>query len=126
MSSVLYSSMDFGWDFRDLVRSQSAWSQDTFGSDAECGPMACLKHLEKEAIECQQAVGTDKLKEELADCLLLILDASRRGGITHFQLLSEAIKKLEINKSRTWSKPTGDAPAEHIRDNALPAEGVAP
>lgn len=107
--------VDFADKLSDLVVDQSKWSQATFGSDSERGPMGTLKHLEKEARECQEAVGTPELREELADCLLLLLDASRRAGIKPTQLLEAAQAKMVKNKQRTWPKPTSDEPVEHIR-----------
>lgn len=114
MSSFV-SAVAFADKFSDLVVDQAAWSQTTFGSDAERGPMGALKHLEKEARECQEVVGKPELKTELADCLLLLLDASRRGGIKPMQLVEAAEAKMIINKARTWPKPTSDEPVEHVR-----------
>lgn len=113
-----YSLLDFADAFLDLVVDQSKWSQETFGTDEERGPMGALKHLEKEARECQEAVGTEHLREELADCLLLLLDASRRAGIKARQLVDAAQAKMEKNKARTWPKPTSDEPVEHVREGA--------
>ena len=107
--------VDFADKFTDLIRDQADWSQATFGSDSERGPMGALKHLEKEARECQEAVGTPELREELADCLLLLLDASRRAGIKPTQLVEAAQAKMVKNKERTWPKPTSDEPVEHVR-----------
>ena len=109
------------WDvladkIRDLVADQATWSQSTFGSDLERGPMGALKHLEKEARECQEAVGTPELREELADCLLLLLDASRRAGVEPTQLVEAAQAKMVKNKARTWNKPMPDEPIEHVRE----------
>lgn len=96
----------------DLARDQSEWSQATFGTDAERGPMGALKHLEREAREAQEN-PTDPA--EYADCFLLILDAARRAGIKPIELIKHAQAKMEINKARTWPKPTSDEPVEHIR-----------
>lgn len=110
------TSIEFGDRFRDLVADHSEWSQATFGSDDERGPMGALKHLEKESVEAQGAVGTDGLKEEIADCFLLILDASRRAGMKPMQLVEVAIDKMAVNKERKWPRPTDDTPIEHVRD----------
>lgn len=113
--SFVTTLVEFSDKFWDLVNDQAKWSQETFGSDSERGPMGALKHLEKEAKECQDAVGTPELKEELSDCLLLLIDASRRAGLKPMQLVEAAQAKLEINKQRTWPKPTSDDPVEHVR-----------
>lgn len=134
--SHIADCVDFADTFRDLIADQSAWSQATFGTDDERGPMGPLKHLEKEAKEAQEAVerlsiasvssdresrevGMDAakadLKEELSDCLLLLLDATRRSGFSLWQVAKAAQAKMEINKARKWPKPV-DAftPVEHI------------
>lgn len=113
--SVVTSMVEFADRFSDLVVDQAKWSQATFGTDSERGPLGALKHLEKEARECQEAVGTPELTEELADCLLLLLDASRRAGVKPMELVVAAQEKMVKNKARTWPNPTSDEPVEHVR-----------
>lgn len=85
--------------FKSLVSEQADFSQATFGSDRERGPVGPLKHLEKEAKEAQEH-PTDR--SEYADCMLLILDAARRAGISPPDLVQEAYNKLQKNKVRQW------------------------
>jgi len=99
-------------DIRAFWNAQAAWSRATFGEDHERGPIGPLKHLAKEAVEAQL---NPKDIFEFVDCLFLIFDASRRAGFDLDQLVEAAWKKLEINKSRKWTKPTSDEPAEHDR-----------
>lgn len=113
--------MDFADKFDELVRDHAKWSQETFGSDADRGPLGALRHLEKEAREAQDRFDEP---EEYADCFLLILDASRRAGIKPMQLVEAAQRKMEINKSRKWPTPTDDMPVEHVREQ--PDEQVDP
>jgi len=117
MSSTFHSMVDFADKFSDLVVDQSKWSQATFGTDADRGPMGALKHLEREALEAQHAldIGPDQTLEELADCLLLLLDATRRAGFKPMALVEAAQEKMKVNKQRTWPKPTSDEPVEHVR-----------
>ncbi len=123
MNTVITPAV-LGLALRDLADDQSAWSQATFGADSERGPVGALKHLAKEAVEAEMAfvmndcIGGDRgmIAEELADCLLLILDASRRAGFSPLQLIRAAEHKMAINKSRKWPKTTGDVPSEHIRE----------
>lgn len=92
---------------------QSAWSQATFGTDAERGPIGALKHLAKEAVEAQ-AMPPDLM--EFVDCLFLTFDATRRAGFTFDQLREAAWRKLAVNKARKWPKPgASDEPVEHDR-----------
>jgi hypothetical protein len=95
-----------------LAKDQSDWSQATFGTDQERGPLGALRHLEKEARETQAAPGDI---EEYADCFLLILDAARRAGISPLQLIEAAQRKMLINRQRTWPRPVDDQPVEHVR-----------
>jgi hypothetical protein len=112
MSSYMINSLEFADAFRDLVNDQSEWSQATFGSDAERGPIGALKHLALEAVEAQAA---PHVWEEYADCFLLILDAARRAGIKPMQLVQAAQAKMIKNRKREWPKPTSDEPVEHVR-----------
>jgi NTP pyrophosphatase (non-canonical NTP hydrolase) len=97
----------------------SAWSQLTFGSDAERGPLGALKHLEREAREAQLAFNaglSQDMQIEIADCLFLTFDAARRAGLSLDNLLDIAFAKLEKNQKRVWAKPTKlDEPIEHVR-----------
>jgi hypothetical protein len=96
--------------FVEFWLQHTEWSNATFGADR--GPIGALKHLEKEAREAQ-AKPTDH--EEYADCMLLIVDASRRAGLTPESLMELCFKKLEKCKRRVWPKPNGDEPVEHVR-----------
>lgn len=108
-----------GVELSILCDSQSEWSQETFGLDSDRGPIGALKHLEKEAVECQNNPSD---KSEFADCFLLLVDASRRAGIGISELIEAAADKHEVNKKRIWPKPIDDMPVEHIKtelDNAI-------
>lgn len=130
MSEMFGIIVQLGDKLTDLCRDHAEWSQKTFGSDEERGPVGPLKHLEKEAREAQQIwidgyedgeIGTEEFsafKEELADCLLLILDASRRGGVKPMQLIEAGLAKLDKNKARAWPKSTPDEPVEHVKVEA--------
>jgi hypothetical protein len=91
---------------------QSEWSQATFGTDSERGPLGALKHLEKEAREAQDSCDW----VEIADCQFLVFDAARRAGMSLDVLMKVCEEKLAINKARKWNKPTSDEPVEHVRD----------
>ena len=105
----------------DLNRVIAEWSNETFGDEMVRGPIGPLKHLEREAREAVEAFKPQSSKRgefltELADCLILVLDSTRRGGMPLSLLLEAAELKMDINKSREWPKPTSDEPVEHIRD----------
>lgn len=112
MPASFYESK-LGIELNNLAIDQAIWSQKVFGTDDERGPIGALKHLELEAKEAQSAPSD---ASEYADCFLLILDAARRAGIGPFDLLMAAKQKMEVNKSRKWSKSVGDEPSQHVRD----------
>lgn len=129
--SFSYSAcaIDLHEKITDLVRSQSEWSQKTFGSDEERGPVGALRHLEIEAREAYEEwrfyrSGQSELqdvKEEFADCFLLLLDASRRAGLSFQELLDAAVAKHEKNKRREWPKVEagGETPVLHVESGAI-------
>ena len=107
---------------QEFWRQHSEWSQATFGSDLERGPIGPTKHLAKEVaevlehLESIEPFSAEKLLEEFADCLFLLLDAVRRAKFTLPQLIKMAFVKLAKNKLRTWPKPsTNNEPIEHVR-----------
>jgi NTP pyrophosphatase (non-canonical NTP hydrolase) len=102
----------------EFANAQKDWSEKTFGPAEHRGPLGPLKHLAKEAVESQEAIGSDHLLEELADCLFLLIDAAWRSGYWTDDLLGAAYLKLEKNKERTWPdwrKADANAPIEHVR-----------
>ncbi len=101
-------------DLQAFWHAQAKWSQATFGTDAERGPLGPLKHLAKEV---QEVIADPTDLTEYSDLLFLICDATRRAGFTYDQLLAAAWAKLEVNKARKWSAPAkGDEAVEHVRD----------
>lgn len=101
-----------------FIDAQRGWSEETFGLGSHRGPTGPLKHLAKEAVEAQEAVGTEHLIEELADCLFLLVDAMWRSGYTSEDLLGSAFRKLEKNKARNWGNwkdKDPNAAIEHVR-----------
>lgn len=106
----------FGYQFLEFMRDQAIWSQKTFGTDAERGPVGPLKHLIKEVQEC---LANPKDPMEYADLLILVADASRRAGLTPWDLLRCARAKMRENKEREWPEPSpdkNDEAVEHVRE----------
>jgi hypothetical protein len=107
----------------DLATDQAAWSQATFGPDDERGPVGAFRHLEKEAREVIAAHAqadtvpgaAAAFREECADCLLLLLDGTRRGGLSIVDLLTEAVRKMTVNKARKWPTARDGEPCEHVK-----------
>lgn len=112
MNTEMLFSLELGEELHHLAADQAAWSQETFGSDDERGPLDALLHLEKEA---REAAAAPNDHEEYADCFLLILDAARRSGISPIDLVRCAQKKMAKNRCRTWPQPIDGMPVEHVR-----------
>lgn len=113
MTNKFIGSKFIGKKLLNLIDDQSQWSQETFGSDDIKGPIGALKHLKKEADECLKDPSDIK---EYVDCLLLILDASRRAGFNIIKLLDAAEDKMVENKLRVWPKIDDmDAFVEHVK-----------
>lgn len=100
-----------------LAANIAKWSDKTFGTKEERGPLGPLKHLRKEVDEVIKDIEAENDPlEELADCLILLLDATRRSDFLARQLLEAAYIKMEKNRQRKWPKPTADGPVEHVRE----------
>lgn len=102
--------------FEEAAEQLAEWSQKTFGTDQERGPIGPLKHLAKEVKE-----SLEKPSEvmEYADCLILVFDAARRAGFDREALRVAVNQKLKINLARKWPKPTSsDEPVEHVSDGS--------
>jgi hypothetical protein len=106
MDMMMEGTLEHFWE------KHAEWSQATFGSDETRGPIGALKHLQKEAGEALEHI--DDL-EEYADCMLLILDATRRAKFTYEQLIEAMWLKLGKNKQRMWPEPKPDEPVEHTK-----------
>lgn len=114
-----------------LAADHAAWSRATFGEDHERGPVGPLRHLAKEAEEAVEAweavvnaqgdhdphaaMMAEKFNEELGDCLLLLLDASRRGGLSPLDVVKAAQEKMPILRQRVYQRTPDGVPSEHRR-----------
>jgi len=97
----------------NFLNDQKTWSNETFGSVNKRGPIGPIKHLK---LEVEELLNEPFDLMEYADCLLLIIDASRRAGYSFEMLARAANEKLQINKMRHYPKPNGDEPSLHIKD----------
>lgn len=113
----IVASFVLGTELLSLAVDQKEWSEKTFGSYMERGPVGPLKHIMK---ECQEAVDDPTDIEEYADILILWLDSVWRAGFGLLPVIKAAQKKMEVNKTRKFSAPTADEPMEHVRDGSNP------
>ncbi len=108
-----------GVRLRALDRDRRGWSHRTFGPPAQRGPVGPLKHLAKEAGEAAAAwvgMADGAYRKELADILILWLDAIDRSHLTVADVVGAAEAKMAENKARQWPAAAGgDEPVEHLR-----------
>ena len=112
--------------FHRIVKDVHQWSDQTFGRNRKHLPLPILYHLTKEVPEAivaatfmnlyREPLWRDKLSLELADCLMLVVDAASHSGFTPDELLDAVERKLKINKNREWGKPDENGTVEHIRE----------
>lgn len=117
----------------DLWCDQREWSEATFGTPQQRGPIGPLKHLGKEVGEVLAAICDGKpeaeILEEFADCFILAIDSAQRAGFGYNEVCRAIAAKQSKNRQRTW--PTGvpsDEPVEHVKQLNLfdvPGESVS-
>ncbi len=114
-----------------LADQHAAWSRRTFGEDHEKGPTGALRHMKAECDETIEAVeqlnrmmrGDEtgahaqamKVGSEYADLLLLLLDSSRRSGVSPAELVRFAHAKMQVNKTRVYKRTPDGVPSMHVR-----------
>jgi hypothetical protein len=82
--------------FQQLQDLIGQWSEVTFD---DASPLPKIHHLKHEVDELL-AEPYDRF--EYADCLILLVDAARKAGISADALVETAFAKMEINKRRVW------------------------
>jgi hypothetical protein len=87
--------------FNDFCKDRREFSYKTFGNPSERDCVHPLVHLKEEV---QELIDNPNDEMEWADCWLLLLDAAERKGYSVDDLVGFGLRKLEINKKRTWSK----------------------
>lgn len=80
--------------------------------------LALSNHLQKEAVELIQAIKSgveNDIYEELADCLILILNIATKYEIDANKLTKNVKDKLENCKKRKFGDPDENGIIEHIK-----------
>lgn len=100
----------------ELQSEIGEWGDETF-------PNATLEsvraHFDEEAAELHDSSNPVDLREETADCAMLLIQIAHHAGFD----LDQAIRdKLEINRKRTWGQVAGGY-SKHI--DAMLAEDTA-
>ena len=114
-------------ELQKLMDEIAGWSDATFGQKQRISGMAA--HLAKEVKELiesiyrlekappEKSMGlVMEFREEIADCLMLLLDIASHASISSNTLIAEVWMKLERNKKRKWGEPDIDGAIEHIKE----------
>lgn len=120
--------MDKGLErLQDFMNQTSEWADQTFdnGNFNRYRSIPISYHLQKESIELTESLSNyfkepsiqnfADAKEELSDCMTLILDCSTHLGCNADELITACYNKLEKNKSREWGKPDKNGVVEHVK-----------
>lgn len=108
---VIMATAELGAALEVLTQSHQQWSEKTFGTIEQRGPVGALKHSikeAKEAIEEYESSGpelihdNDKYVTELADMLLTLFDATWRSDLTFQDIINAAQEKMYRNMEREW------------------------
>ena len=73
-------------------------------------PRSKALHMAEEAIE---AANDPQDILEWADCMILLLDAARKAGYSTSDIYDGVLRKMEINKTRTWGPKDREGVIRH-------------
>lgn len=103
-------------DFATLTREVCAWADEVFGDHQDnSGKVA---HLVEEVYELAEAPDS---MEEVADCLLLLMDIGRDPDA----MLEAVRRKLKVNQARTWGPQESDGVIHHVPEKDSDADAAA-
>lgn len=106
-------------ELQKIMNQIAEWSDKTFNSNIE-RRLGMIAHLRKEINELDRAISLNPemedldVREEISDCLMLILDIAMHTGINADLLLFDLEYKLMKNKMRNWGNLNKDGSIEHI------------
>lgn len=85
--------------------------------------LSMLSHLQTEVNELRNDVTINSSAKtlEFADCIILIMGAAFKDGMTYDNVIDAIEAKMNINKGRKWGKPNKDGFQSHIKQET-PAE----
>jgi NTP pyrophosphatase (non-canonical NTP hydrolase) len=104
---------------QEFQNDNAEWSLKTFGPSNTRSNMLHLRDEVDEVI-----TGIENLKKyqdrqdvmtELADCFILLLQATDNFGMPFQDLFERAKDKMIINKQRTWHKPDAQGRCFHVK-----------
>ena len=117
------------FDIQELQNKIKEWSDNQFseGIFTHERVLPITHHLKKEVQELIDELvnagngdldnyNYNRVKEEYADCFILLLDSASHFDLSVKDLYKASMDKLEENKKRRWGKPDKNGVVEHIKD----------
>lgn len=92
---------------QDTFNYCTQWQRQTFPNAT---PQSCAAHLTEEVKELKNAIANNdisNIREEMADCFLLLFGIADRCGFGLQSVESAIIDKMIINLKRKW-QPLGE------------------
>lgn len=102
---------------------RAKWSHRTFGTPEDTGAIEPILHLLEEVRGLVLAAKTGDMaavREELADCRMLLDDAVERAGVTREEHHADYIAKQLVCENRTWAKSENGG-FRHVKAEAVPS-----
>ncbi|MFT3750943.1 MAG: DUF550 domain-containing protein [Agriterribacter sp.] len=102
--------------FYDVI----SWQKRTFpGTTA----LSKLTHLSQEIREVYMSVffNTRDVKDEFADCFILLYGAAAATGLTYTGICDVIADKMEINMQRKWGNSDVNGVVKHIKAGETPS-----
>lgn len=95
------------------------WQRKTF---PKATVLTTVSHLEEEMEELKLALDSDdtglSVREEFADCFILLFGAAATYGLTYDSIVELIDKKMEINYARKWGEPKENGVVNHIKEES--------
>ena len=98
-----------------IYQAHRRWSDATFGTRAEKGPIGSLKHMH---VEVDEAIADPKDALEFADLQFLLWDAAYRAGHSRLDIEKACEAKLKILLQRTYEKVPDGEPSFHLKSTS--------
>lgn len=120
---AVMATAELGAALEVLTQSHQQWSENTFGTIEQRGPVGALNHIKKEAVEAieeyessgpELILDNKRYRVELADILLCFNDVIWRSGFTFQEIIEAAQEKLYINMEREWPAIGSVPPDESV------------
>lgn len=99
---------------KKLFQKVTSWQNNTFGKATAHSKCCHLREEVEEVIESLEKSDEEDIREEFADCFILLFGAAASHGMSYEEINLAIEKKLKKNKTRKWGKPDSNGVVKHI------------